>query len=144
MFNYDKFNDENNIILLEKLKDEIEAWDNNFFKNHYDRSKYKMRKKQNKIMITEYGKITYNRRIYQDLKTKEYICFTDLNFGIEKKQQIPLDLKNKILSNLGKGNTLLEIKSKFPKSNLSTTVISKILSSQLPYQIENVTKKKLP
>lgn len=76
----------NNELLKKKLIADIIEWDNNYFKN-YNKLKYKLIKKRNRTVNTEFGLITYSRRIYKNKITNKYISFTDLEFGIESRKK---------------------------------------------------------
>lgn len=139
-FNYEKFSSNNKNEILEKFKNEIEKWDNEFFKI-YDRSTFKILIRRKRTIITEFGKIEYKRREYINKNTKERICFTDLNFGVKKNYKIPDFLRSQILNHLGKNETIKSIKSRY---NISSGSVSKILSEKDLFIIsENISKKKL-
>lgn len=77
----------NNELLKKKLIADIIEWDNNYFKN-YNKLKYKLIKKRNRTVNTEFGLITYSRRIYKNKITNKYISFTDRSriwYRIKKK-----------------------------------------------------------
>lgn len=142
-YNFKKLKLINNERLKKDLIDEIIKWDNNYFKT-YDKTKYKVIKKRKRMAITEFGIISFSRRIYKNKLTNKCIAFTDLEFGLEYKKRIINDLKINIINNLGKGKRYIDIKDIFPNTYISIVTIAKILKNyNLEYKEQKLNKIKI-
>lgn len=144
MFNYSNFIDKSNKENLQKLKKQIEEYDEEIFKT-YNKKIYYIYNKRNRKILTEYGEITFTRREYKNKKTGEYVCFTDRHFGLQPNKNITYSLKNLIFNQISSGKTIKSIKDSFLVAKISPTSISRILNEdKVMYFNTNEIKKKLP
>ena len=141
MFNFDDFKNKEIFHFINNYKNKIKNFDNYFFKIR-DKKRFLVAKKCNRTVITEFGKVTYNRRIYYDKVKKDYICFTDKYFNINKRAKITNDFKNEIIKNIGKGKRYQDIKDEYKYSDISIMSISNIIKNA-KLKLINLPKIKL-
>lgn len=105
-FNYEENRENNRLENLQKLKNKYENYDNDYFYNYHDKNYFKVIKRRYRTIWTEYGLLTYLRRIYKNKLTKEIFIPTDLYIGIEPYSRILNYIKTKIINNMNNGKKI--------------------------------------
>lgn len=128
-FNYNEIKKNDKQELLTKLKNKYIDFDNDYFNNFYDYKLLKVIKKRNRTVWTEYGQITYSRRIYINKTNGKVFCPTDLQVGIQPYKRIINDVKELIINELPSGKRNKDILDKIPLVKISSVTISNILKT---------------
>lgn len=119
------------------------AYDNFWYKNKYDKSKYKYVKTAKRSPNTQYGKVNdFFRRCYLNLKTKEYIYPLDNYIKIKKRKRTLNNLEHIIIKNLGNGKRQCDVQDIIPNSNISKTSMTNIMKNAI-IDIEKPKEKKI-
>lgn len=127
-FNYVNFKELNNKYLLNKLKIKYINYDNNYFKNYHNKKYFKVSKIRNRTVLTEYGLLTYPRRIYKDKYNGNIFVPTDIYFGIKPYSRIINEIKNIIINKIDQKKSYKNIQDEF-NIYISKTTISNIFKN---------------
>lgn len=119
------------------------AYDNFWYKNKYDKSKYKYVKTAKRSPNTQYGKVNdFFRRCYLNLETKEYIYPLDNYIKIKKRKRTLNNLEHIIIKNSGNGKRQCDVQDIIPNSNISKTSMTNIMKNAI-IDIEKPKEKKI-
>lgn len=128
--NYDELDitiKNNDINYLTNL---LKAYDNFWYKNNYDKSKYKYIKTAKRSPNTQYGKINnFYRRCYLILETNEYYYPLDNYIKIKKRKRNLTNLEHIIIRNSGNGKRQCDIQDTIKNSNFSKTYITNVMKN---------------
>lgn len=127
-FNYVNFKELSNKYLLNKLKNKYINYDNNYFKNYHNKKYFKVSKIRNRTILTEYGLLTYSRRIYKNKYNGNIFVPTDIYVGIKPYSRIINEIKNIIINKIGQKTSYKDIQDEF-NIYISKTTISNIFKN---------------
>ncbi|PPE04337.1 hypothetical protein EELLY_v1c03820 [Entomoplasma ellychniae] len=109
-----------------------------------DKRRYKLIRLAKRCIVSEFGYLKINRRVYFDNFDKKYVKLLDVHLNLNKYVKIDPDLKAKIEDQLGSGKKYKDIIDMFPNAHLSLMTISRIFKSVENDKKRNeVTKKVL-
>lgn len=127
-FNYVNFKELSNKYLLNKLKIKYINYDNNYFKNYHNKKYFKVSKIRKRTVLTEYGVLTYSRRIYKNKYNGNIFVPTDIYVGIKPYSRIINEIKNIIINKIGQKKSYKNIQDEF-NIYISKTTISNIFKN---------------
>lgn len=143
-YDYDSFDIQHTNQKLEDYNNDLLNYDYNFLKS-YDKSKYKLIQRRQKLIINPFGKSYLPLRIYKNLETNENICPVKQAIGIQKYKNCTNRLIWFIIKQIHKGKRQCDIEdmildcgiSKQTISNISRNTNIKIELPQNKIKVEN-------
>lgn len=119
---------------LEFFKLEIQAKDDEIFKSNWRKNKgYIPHAILPRTIITKYGRIRYNRRLYKfwdaDKDKWKYVFLVDKEFDVLKWQRIHETLKFEILKKISDGLTHRVINDQYVSAGISVRSISNVINN---------------
>ncbi|WP_342253457.1 UPF0236 family transposase-like protein [Spiroplasma endosymbiont of Zeiraphera isertana] len=120
----------------------LKAYDDFWYQNIYDKSKYKYVKTAKRSPNTQHGKINnFYRRCYLILETNEYYYPLDNYIKIQKRKRTLTNLEHTIIKNSGNGKRQSDVQDILKNSNFSKTYMTNVMKNAV-IGVEEIKEKK--
>lgn len=128
-YDYDTFDIQHANQKLEDYNKDVLDYDYYLYKNKYDKTKFKLIQRRQKVLFNPFGKSYLPLRIYKNLETNENICPVKQAIGIPKYKNCTNNLTLFIIKQIHKGKRQCDIKDMLPYCGISNQTYSNIIKN---------------